>query len=58
MHAYKVVGTTSIIGNTSKGTAMKVVEIRGGIQIHVPEFINVGDKIIIALNDLKYIKRA
>jgi len=58
MHAYKVVGATPIVGNTSKGTAVKVVEIRDGIQIHVPEFVNVGDKIVITLNDLKYFKRA
>ncbi|GBC10208.1 hypothetical protein RclHR1_09440003 [Rhizophagus clarus] len=58
MHAYEVVGTTPIVGNTSKGTAVKVVEIRDGIQIHVPEFVNVGDKIFITLNDLKYFKRA
>ncbi|CAG8489320.1 2953_t:CDS:2 [Funneliformis mosseae] len=58
MHAYRVVGSTSIVGNASKGTAMKVIEIRDGIQVQVPEFINVGDKIIITLNDLKYIKRA
>jgi elongation factor P len=57
-HAYEVVSATSIISNTSKGTAVKVVEIRGGIQVHVPEFINVGDKIVITLNDLKYFKRA
>jgi elongation factor P len=58
MHAYEVVSTTPIVGNASKGTAVKVVEIRDGIQINVPEFVNVGDKIIITLNDLKYFKRA
>ena len=58
MHAYEVVGATPIISNASKGTAVKIVEIRGGIQIQVPEFINVGDKIVITLNDLKYFKRA
>ncbi|RIA96919.1 hypothetical protein C1645_753779 [Glomus cerebriforme] len=58
MHAYEVVGATSIVGNASKGTAIKVVEIRNGIQIHVPEFVNIGDKIVITLNDLKYLKRA
>ncbi|RGB38107.1 hypothetical protein C1646_693136 [Rhizophagus diaphanus] len=58
MHAYEVIGTTPIVGNASKGTAVKVVEIRDGIQINVPEFVNVGDKIVITLNDLKYFKRA
>ncbi|CAG8635446.1 6053_t:CDS:2 [Acaulospora colombiana] len=57
-YAYEVVSNTPNVGSSSKGPAQKTVEIKGGIQVQVPEFINVGEKIVITLNDIKYCKRA
>ncbi|RHZ89888.1 hypothetical protein Glove_9g97 [Diversispora epigaea] len=58
MYAYTVISDTPKIGHSTKGPAQKVIEIKGGIQVQVPEFVNVGEKIFITLNDLKYHKRA
>lgn len=58
MHPYEVLSITPMVGHSSKGPAQKIVKIKGGIQIQVPEFINLGNKIIITTNDLKYFKRA
>ncbi|CAG8451803.1 10252_t:CDS:2 [Acaulospora morrowiae] len=41
MYAYEVVSNTPNIGSSSKGPAQKTVEIKGGIHVQVPEFVNV-----------------
>ncbi|CAG8812186.1 38250_t:CDS:2, partial [Gigaspora margarita] len=40
MHPYEVLSITPMVGHSSKGPAQKIVKIKGGIQIQVPEFIN------------------
>lgn len=47
----------TVKGDTSQGTAMKIVTLETGLKIEAPFFIKVGDKIVINTETKKYVER-
>ncbi|KAI8823577.1 uncharacterized protein EV422DRAFT_360963 [Fimicolochytrium jonesii] len=58
---YEVVNTAppaSSGASDSKGTAFKDAELETGARVLVPEFVTIGDKIVVDLLEHKYVTRA
>ncbi|KAJ1555264.1 hypothetical protein HK096_005537 [Nowakowskiella sp. JEL0078] len=48
----------SSTSNEGKGTLHKIAELEGGFLLQVPEFIKIGDQIVVDLLDQKYLRKA
>ncbi|KAG0072662.1 hypothetical protein BGZ89_004248 [Linnemannia elongata] len=55
---YEVVETHPSAQQANKGTIYKNADLQNGIKVQVPDFVNVGDKVIVDTETGKYIKRA
>jgi elongation factor P len=57
-YEYTVQSVIERAGQAAKGTVYKQATLTNGAKIQVPEFIGEGEKIIVDINDMKYMKRA
>ncbi|KAF9993584.1 hypothetical protein BGZ65_010858 [Modicella reniformis] len=55
---YQVKETQVSAAQASKGTLFKNADLENGIKVQVPEFINIGDKVVVDTETGKYVKRA
>ncbi|KAI8365403.1 uncharacterized protein BYT42DRAFT_596119 [Radiomyces spectabilis] len=56
-HTFTVASVTERGGQAAKGTVFKNATLENGANVQVPEFVNAGDKIILDLETMKYMKR-
>ncbi|KAG0380235.1 hypothetical protein BGX24_009466 [Mortierella sp. AD032] len=55
---YEVTETHPSAQQANKGTIYKNADLQNGIKVQVPDFVNVGDKVIVDTETGKYLKRA
>ncbi|KAF9904762.1 hypothetical protein EC991_002332 [Linnemannia zychae] len=55
---YEVTETHPSAQQANKGTIYKNADLQNGIKVQVPDFVNVGDKVIVDTDTGKYLKRA
>ncbi|KAF9363484.1 hypothetical protein BGX34_004060 [Mortierella sp. NVP85] len=55
---YQVKEAHPSAAQASKGTLFKNAELENGIKVQVPDFVNIGDKIVVDTETGKYVKRA
>ncbi|KAF9132404.1 hypothetical protein BGW39_000192 [Mortierella sp. 14UC] len=55
---YEVTETHPSAQQANKGTIYKNADLQNGIKVQVPDFVNVGDKVIVDTETGKYVKRA
>ncbi|KAI8926688.1 hypothetical protein BC831DRAFT_455690 [Entophlyctis helioformis] len=58
---YTVADTAPVAHNaseSSKGTVYKTATLENGAQVSVPEFVNIGDQVVVDLMEQKYLSRA
>ncbi|TPX64385.1 hypothetical protein SpCBS45565_g05931 [Spizellomyces sp. 'palustris'] len=58
---YTVIDTPPVASsgtNESKGTMFKNATLDSGAHVMVPEFVNIGDKIVVDLGEYRYVTRA
>ncbi|KAF9926339.1 hypothetical protein FBU30_004036 [Linnemannia zychae] len=55
---YEVKLTHPSAQQANKGTIFKNAELDNGIKVQVPDFVNVGDKVVVDTETGKYVKRA
>ncbi|KAI8389383.1 hypothetical protein BD560DRAFT_452208 [Blakeslea trispora] len=56
-YTYTVQSVVNRAGQAAKGTVYKTAVLTNGSKLQVPEFVNEGDKIIVDIESMKYIKR-
>ncbi|KAI8974399.1 hypothetical protein BDB01DRAFT_806453 [Pilobolus umbonatus] len=56
-YTYTVQSVVDRAGQAAKGTVYKTASLTNGAKLQVPEFVNEGDKIIVDINGLRYMKR-
>lgn len=57
-YEYTVQSVIERAGQAAKGTVYKQATLTNGAKVQVPEFISEGEKIIVDVSELKYVKRA
>jgi len=57
-YEYTVQSVIERTGQAAKGTVYKQATLTNGAKVQVPEFISEGEKIIVDINDMNYMKRA
>lgn len=57
-YEYTVQSVVERAGQAAKGTVYKQAMLTNGAKVQVPEFISEGEKIVVDINDMKYMKRA
>ncbi|KAG2184378.1 hypothetical protein INT43_000287 [Umbelopsis isabellina] len=57
-YEYTVQSVIERAGQAAKGTVYKQATLTNGAKVQVPEFISEGEKIVVDINELKYVKRA
>jgi elongation factor P len=55
---YQVKEAHATAAQASKGTLFKNAELENGIKVQVPDFVNIGDKVVVDTETGKYVKRA
>ncbi|KAI7828189.1 elongation factor P, C-terminal-domain-containing protein [Gamsiella multidivaricata] len=55
---YEVKETHASAAQANKGTVYKNADLENGIKVQVPDFVNVGDKVVVDTETGKYVKRA
>ena len=56
-YTYTVESVVNRAGQAAKGTVYKTASLTNGAKLQVPEFVNEGDKIIVDIDTMKYVKR-
>ncbi|RCI06774.1 hypothetical protein CU098_012844 [Rhizopus stolonifer] len=56
-YTYTVGSVVDRAGQAAKGTVYKTAVLTNGSKLQVPEFVNEGDKIVVDIETMKYIKR-
>lgn len=56
-YTYTVQSVIDRAGQAAKGTVYKTATLTNGSRLQVPEFVNEGDKIIVDIEGMKYVKR-
>ncbi|KAG2196689.1 hypothetical protein INT46_009612 [Mucor plumbeus] len=56
-YTYTVQSVVDRAGQAAKGTVYKTANLTNGAKLQVPEFVNEGDKIVVDIDTMKYIKR-
>jgi elongation factor P len=56
-YTYTVESVVNRAGQAAKGTVYKTAVLTNGTKLMVPEFVNEGDKIIVDIESMKYMKR-
>ncbi|KAI8643226.1 hypothetical protein BD408DRAFT_415168 [Parasitella parasitica] len=56
-YTYTVLSVVDRAGQAAKGTVYKTANLANGAKLQVPEFVNEGDKIVVDIETMKYIKR-
>lgn len=57
-HVYTVASVTERAVQAAKGIAFKPATLANGCRVQVPDFVNVGDRIVIEIEAMKYLRRA
>ncbi|KAF9959412.1 hypothetical protein BGZ72_009673 [Mortierella alpina] len=55
---YVVTDTQASAAQANKGTIYKNADLENGIKVQVPDFVNVGDRVVVDTEAGKYIRRA
>ena len=55
---YQVKETFASAAQADKGTVYKNADLDNGMKVQVPDFVNIGDKVIVDTETGKYVKRA
>ncbi|KAF9576054.1 hypothetical protein EC968_000614 [Mortierella alpina] len=55
---YVVTDTQASAAQANKGTIYKNADLENGIKVQVPDFVNVGDKVVVDTDTGKYVRRA
>ncbi|KAI9358433.1 hypothetical protein BD770DRAFT_321003 [Pilaira anomala] len=56
-YTYTVQSVVNRAGQAAKGTVYKSAILTNGAKLQVPEFVNEGDKIVVDIDTMKYVKR-
>lgn len=56
-YTFTVESVVNRAGQAAKGTVYKTATLTNGAKLQVPEFVNEGDKIIVDIDTMKYMKR-
>ncbi|KAK4509284.1 uncharacterized protein ATC70_007634 [Mucor velutinosus] len=56
-YTYTVQSVVDRAGQAAKGTVYKTANLTNGAKLQVPEFVNEGDKIVVDIETMKYVKR-
>ncbi|KAI9290081.1 hypothetical protein BC943DRAFT_270922 [Umbelopsis sp. AD052] len=57
-YEYTIESVVERAGQAAKGTVYKQAMLTNGTKVQVPEFIGEGEKIVVDIGELKYMKRA
>ncbi|RUS13660.1 hypothetical protein BC937DRAFT_94974, partial [Endogone sp. FLAS-F59071] len=57
-HVYTVASVTERAAQAAKGIMFKPATLANGCCVQVPEFVNVGERIVIEIEQMKYLRRA
>ncbi|KAG9323364.1 hypothetical protein KVV02_007478 [Mortierella alpina] len=55
---YMVTDTQASAAQANKGTIYKNADLENGIKVQVPDFVNVGDRVVVDTEAAKYVRRA
>ncbi|KAG0260718.1 hypothetical protein BG011_001667 [Mortierella polycephala] len=55
---YEVKETQALAAQANKSTVHKNANLENGIKVQVPEFVNIGDKVVVDTETGKYVRRA
>lgn len=56
-YTYTVQSVIDRAGQAAKGTVYKTANLTNGAKLQVPEFVNEGDKIVVDIETMKYVRR-
>jgi elongation factor P len=56
-YTYTVDSVVERAGQAAKGTVYKTASLSNGSKLQVPEFVHEGDRIIVDIENMKYVKR-
>ncbi|KAG1440874.1 hypothetical protein G6F56_011735 [Rhizopus delemar] len=56
-HTFTVQSVVERAGQAAKGTVYKSATLTNGAKLQVPEFVHEGDRIVVDIDSLKYMKR-
>jgi elongation factor P len=56
-YTFTVESVVNRAGQAAKGTVYKAATLNNGAKLQVPEFVNEGDKIVVDIDNMKYVKR-
>lgn len=57
-HVYTIASVAERAGQAAKGTVFKTATLENGAKLQVPEFVNAGDRVIVDIESMEYVKRA
>lgn len=56
-HIFTVGSVMERGGQAAKGTVFKTAMLTNGVKLQVPEFVHAGDRIVVDIENMKYVKR-
>lgn len=56
-YTYTVDSVVERAGQAAKGTVYKTASLSNGAKLQVPEFVHEGDKIVVDIENMRYMKR-
>ncbi|KAI8338637.1 hypothetical protein BC941DRAFT_460833 [Chlamydoabsidia padenii] len=56
-YTYTVASVVERAGQAAKGTVYKTASLSNGSKLQVPEFVHEGDRIVVDIENMKYVKR-